>query len=379
MAASASTGISPLDEVSVVIPTIGRSSLGDLLVALANQPVPVGRVVVVDDRSAPARRVHVPDALATRTTVLASGGRGPAAARNVGWRATWSPWIVFLDDDVVPSPLWAIELVHDLAVDLDVAAIQGRIVVPLPRERRPTDRELNVARLEGAEWITADMAVRRRALEDMAGFDERFRRAYREDSDFALRLVQRGWRLERGSRWSTHPVQPAPWWTSVSAQRGNRDDALMLALHGRGWRPDRGRRGRHTAVTAAAVTAAVLALRGHRRLAALSAAAWLAGTAEFAARRIAPGPRRSGEVTAMLLTSVLIPPTAAAYWAAGRIANRPRRTRQWHEVNASVISGGDVSTSSRSADQGTDGRDPSQRPVWAQMFSTVENERAQNI
>ena len=329
MAASASTG---LDDVSVVIPTIGRPSLGDLLVALANHPLPVGRIVIVDDRSAPAVPLAVPDALATRTAVLASGGRGPAAARNVGWRATGSPWIVFLDDDVVPSPLWAIELVHDLAVDLDVAAVQGRIVVPLPRERRPTDRELNVARLEGAEWITADMAVRRRALEDMAGFDERFRRAYREDSDFALRLVGRGWRLEHGSRQSTHPVQPAAWWTSVSAQRGNRDDALMLALHGRGWRPDRGRRRRHVAITTAAVAAAVQVTRGHRGLAALSAGVWLAGTAEFAAHRIARGPRRLPEIPAMLLTSVLIPPTATVYWAAGRIAHRPRGTRLWHET-----------------------------------------------
>jgi cellulose synthase/poly-beta-1,6-N-acetylglucosamine synthase-like glycosyltransferase len=332
MATSASTR---LDDVSVVIPTIGRPSLHRLLVALSRQPAPVNRVVVVDDRSMPAGPVVVPEALAGRTTVLSSGGRGPAAARNLGWRATDSPWIAFLDDDVVPSPAWAVQLEQDLAVDPDVAATQGRIVVPLPGGRRPTDRERNVARLEGAEWITADMAVRRSALEAVAGFDERFRRAYREDSDLALRLVQRGWRLEAGARQSTHPVQPAPWWTSVSAQRGNRDDALMLALHGRDWRRERGRRGRHTAVTAAAVTAAVLARRGHRRLAALSAAGWLAGTAEFAARRIAPGPRRLGEVMAMLLTSVLIPPTAAAYWAAGRIAYPSRWTRQWDVSNPS--------------------------------------------
>jgi glycosyltransferase involved in cell wall biosynthesis len=318
-----------LDDVSVVIPTIGRSSLHRLLVALSKQPVPVARVVVVDDRRRPDRDVLVPAALVARTTVLAAGGRGPAAARNVGWRATDSPWVVFLDDDVVPSPTWAVQLGDDLAVEVDVAATQGRIVVPVPTERRPTDRERNVARLEAAEWITADMAVRRTALEHVAGFDERFRRAYREDTDFALRLAQRGWRLQHGARRSTHPVQPARWWASVSAQRGNRDDALMLALHGRGWRSDRGRRGRHTVITAAGLSAAVLAGRGHRGLAALAGGVWLGGTAEFAAHRIARGPRRLPEITAMLLTSVLIPPTAAAYWASGRIAHRPARTHRW--------------------------------------------------
>jgi hypothetical protein len=244
---------------------------------------------------------------------------------------------VFLDDDVVPSPTWARQLVDDLAVDTGIAAIQGRIAVPLPTDRRPTDRERNVAQLERAEWITADLAVRRRALDDVAGFDERFPRAYREDSDFALRLGERGWQLQHGTRRSKHPVQPAPWWASVSAQRGNLDDALMLALHGRNWRRERGRRSRHAATTAAALTAAVLAARGRRRLAALSAGAWLAGTAEFAVRRIAPGPRRPREIAAMFLTSVVIPPTAIAYWVAGRIAHRPRRTPPWDRRAPSVV------------------------------------------
>jgi Glycosyl transferase family 2 len=322
---------SRLDDVCVVIPTIGRSSLHRLLTALARQPVPVGRIIVVDDRRSPVSHLPVPESLAARTTVHSSGGRGPAAARNVGWQAAESPWIVFLDDDVVPSPTWALQLGGDLAVDHDVAATQGRIVVPLPGGRQPTDRERNVARLEEAEWITADMAVRRAALADVAGFDERFRRAYREDSDFALRLRGRGWRLERGARRSTHPVQPAPWWASVSAQRGNRDDALMLALHGRSWRPDRGRRTCHTVITAAAVTAAVLVRCGHRRLAGIATSVWFVGTAEFAVVRIAAGPRRVPEVMTMLLTSVLIPPTATAYWAVGRLAHPARRTRWWQD------------------------------------------------
>jgi hypothetical protein len=324
-----------LNDVCVVVPTIGRRSLHRLLTALATQRMPVGQVVIVDDRRVRSGPILVPQPLHRRTAVLASGGRGPAAARNVGWRATELPWVVFLDDDVVPSPTWSSELGRDLEVGADVAATQGRVVVPPPRGRQPTDRERNVALLEGAEWITADMAVRRRALVDVAGFDERFRRAYREDSDFALRLGTCGWRLERGARRSTHPVQPAPWWISVAAQRGNRDDALMAALHGRTWRQDRGRRGRHALVTGAAMAAALLASTRHRRLAVLPAAIWLGGTAQFAITRIASGPRSASEISTMLLTSVVIPPTAVAYWVIGRISHPSRRTRPWHEVAAS--------------------------------------------
>ena len=329
-----------LDDVCVVVPTIGRRSLNRLLAALAAQHVPVRQVVVVDDRRVRDRPLQVPASLRRRAVVLSSGGRGPAAARNVGWRASEFPWIVFLDDDVVPSPTWSLQLGEDLAVPEDVGATQGRIVVPPPRGRRPTDRERNVTLLEAAEWITADMAVRRHALADVAGFDERFRRAYREDSDFALRLAERGWRLERGARRSTHPAQPAPWWASVAAQRGNRDDALMRALHGRNWRSDRGRRPRHAVTAGAAVAAAVLAGTRHRRLAAIPAAIWFGGTAEFALARIAPGPRHPSEVATMLVTSLLIPPTAVAYWIAGRVAHPAGRTRPWKQRPEGDVSAG---------------------------------------
>jgi hypothetical protein len=51
--------------------------------------------------------------------------------------------------------------------------------------------------------------------------------------------------------------------------------------------------------------------------AAAAGAAWLTGTAEFAAARIAPGPRDRREVVTMLVTSVAIPPVATAHWLRG--------------------------------------------------------------
>ena len=40
----------------------------------------------------------------------------------------------------------------------DVGAVAGRIVVPLPDGRRPTDWERSTAGLQDARWATADMA-----------------------------------------------------------------------------------------------------------------------------------------------------------------------------------------------------------------------------
>ncbi|GAA3847391.1 glycosyltransferase [Streptomyces phyllanthi] len=317
---------------AVVIPTLGRPGLGVCLRALAEASGPKpARVVLVDDRAdteGPPVTLDLPPSLRSRTTVVPGGARGPAAARNTGWRAAGRvPWIAFLDDDVMPGPTWCDDLALDLAeVTGRTAGITARIEVPLPAHRRPTDWERGTAQLATARWITADMVYRREALEAVGGFDERFRRAFREDADLALRVLDAGWTLTEGGRTTLHPVRPAGRWTSVRLQAGNADDVLMTRLHGRDWwrRADapRGRLPAHLAVTGAGAAALACALLGRGRAAAACASAWLAGTAEFALARILPGPRTRDEILTMTLTSVLIPPAATWHWLRGQVVHR---------------------------------------------------------
>src|ERR687894_221807 len=111
-----------LAECTVVVPTIGRPPLG----------------------------------------VVRTGGGGPARARNLGWRVARTPWIAFLDDDVVPDPDWYERLAADLTgLPADVAGSQGRVRVPLPEDRRPPDWERGPAALPPASGTTADLAYRR--------------------------------------------------------------------------------------------------------------------------------------------------------------------------------------------------------------------------
>jgi histidinol-phosphate phosphatase family protein len=245
----------------------------------------------------------------------------------VGWRAARSPWVAFLDDDVVVPPGWWAALERDLAdCGPQVAASQGRIEVPLPADRRPTDWERTTAGLSDARWITADLAYRRPVLAEVGGFDERFPRAYREDADLGLRVTSAGYRIARGERRVEHPVRPARWHASLRSQRGNADDALMDRLHGKGWREragaPRGRRRRHAAVSVAGIAAVAGLASGRSRLTSLAGATWLAGTGELAWRRIGPGPRTAREVAAMVVTSVAIPPLAVGWWASGWVRAR---------------------------------------------------------
>src|SRR4051794_4970656 len=180
-------------DFAVVVPTVGRRTLDDLLQALVHGEGPrPNQIVVVDDRPGHHRpSLRSPDRAPVRW--LSSGGRGPAAARNLGWRCAVGEWVVFLDDDVLPRHDWRAQLNHDLTtVADDVVAVQGRIHVPLPTARRPTDWERNTAGLATARWATADMAYRRRVLAELGGFDERFPRAYREDADLGLRARSLG-------------------------------------------------------------------------------------------------------------------------------------------------------------------------------------------
>lgn len=327
---------------TLVIPTIGRPSLRVLLEALVDGTQPIrATVVVVDDRpggdglAAALADLALPD-----LTVVRSGGCGPAAARNLGWRRSRTPWVSFLDDDVVPERDWYALLLGDLteAAD-DVSGSQGRVRVPLPGHRRPTDWERSTAGLEQATWITADMSYRRAALAVVGGFDERFPRAFREDADLGLRVSASSGRITRGRRLNTHPVRPTDDWVSVRQQAGNADDLLMARLHGPDWRSraqaSRGRRTTHLLTAGAGITALLSVGLAHRRVAALAALGWAAGTAEFTWRRLAPGPLDRAEVRRMVLSSTAIP--FAAAWHSARGWWRHRHATAWHGIPEAVL------------------------------------------
>ena len=320
-------------EYAVVVPTTGRPALADALEAVLEAPPSAApaEIVVVDDRPLGERDTPLPglgDRHGVRT--LRTGGRGPATARQAGWHSCTAPWIVFLDDDVRPPADWPERLCADLAaLPEEAAGSQGRIVVPRPRGRRPTDAERATIALEEALWITADLAGRRRALERVGGFDTRFPRAYREDTDLALRTEDAGLSLHRGDRVCVHPLRDGGRRSSLRAQRGNADNVLMRRLHGRSWRervaePPGGLRS-HLFTTAAAATAVLAAVTGRRGTAAVSAAVWALSTARFALARMRSGPAEPAEWADMALTSVLIPPLACLHRLRGELRHAGAR------------------------------------------------------
>ncbi len=333
---------------TAVVPTVGREELTRMLASLAAACAAASEapdaVLVVDDRRGDGCAPLDLGDVGLPVRVLRTGGRGPAAARNAGWRLARTPWVVFLDDDVVLPPGWGAALHADLAAaDDGTAAVYGRLRVPRPP--RATDWERNTAGLEHARYATADAAVRRVALLEVEGFDERFGRAYREDADLALRLRQAGWALADGRRTVLHPVRAASPGISVRTQAGARDDARMRVLHGRRWRADArtgsGRFPAHVATVGGGVLALAGAATRVAPLTVVGSAAWAALTGAFLVRRVAPGPRPgdpgwAGEWGRMAWTSAVIPPVAVAHRLVGAV-QAVRDPRPWRPPTRAVL------------------------------------------
>lgn len=256
--------------------------------------------------------------------IPANSTQGPAAARNIGWRAAAGKLIAFTDDDCLPQPGW---LANGSAAfnprgngagtngsNPEISAVTGRVIVPLSDP--PTDNELNAAGLERSDFITANCFYRRETLELLGGFDERFATAWREDSDLYFSLREQGCGFARAEDAVViHPVRAETWGASLRQQRKSFYNALLYKKH-----PALYRRyiqpapPWHYYGMAAGLSAAVAgAVLGSGITAAVGLAAWFVLYAAFCRRRLLNTSRSPAHVLEMVITSLAIP-FLSIYW-----------------------------------------------------------------
>ena len=185
--------------VSVIVCTHnGARTLRDCLDGVRSLDYPDFEMIVVDDGSADASAAIAEeyDAIVLRTE-----NRGLSAARNLGLRAATGAIVAYVDDDARPDPHWLQYLAATFLLNSH-AGVGGPNIAP------PTSGYVSscVAHSPGgpthvllsdreAEHLPGcNLAFRRERLEEIGGFDPRFRVAG-DDVDVCWRLREHGYTL----------------------------------------------------------------------------------------------------------------------------------------------------------------------------------------
>ena len=189
----------PWPRVSVVVCSFnGARTIETCLQGLIRLDYPDVEVVVVDDGSTDGTAT-----IAGRYDVrlVQTPNRGLSAARNTGAQAATGEIIAYIDDDASADPHWLRYLVATLLERGHAAAGGPNILIgrdgtvaacvarapggPTPVLRTDTEAD----HVPGC-----NLAIRASCLNDIGGFDHRFRAAG-DDVDLCWRIAQRGWTI----------------------------------------------------------------------------------------------------------------------------------------------------------------------------------------
>lgn len=240
---------------------------------------------------------------------------GPAAARNLGWLLAQGELVVFTDDDCIPSRDWLAAMWNAFeSGNKDEVAFSGRTIVPITEE--PTDYEKNISQLAAAEFITANCACTKKALQKVRGFDERFRMAWREDSDLQFKFILNDIPIVKVSdAVVTHPVRKAPWGVSIKEEQKGMFNALLYkkypSLYKQKIEPNPPWHYYAIAFCLVMLITGIVAEKPVLRVAGLSG--WIALTSWFAVKRLRSTSHSLNHVSEMVFTSAVIP-VLSLFW-----------------------------------------------------------------
>jgi GT2 family glycosyltransferase len=174
---------------SVIVPTCDRD---ELLVRCLEQLLPGAQTVEEDDYE-----VIVTDdgrAMTSETTLhekfpwarwTQGPRRGPAANRNHGAQQASAPWLVFCDDDCLPTPQLLEAYARAIRQHPTIRIFEGRTSADRPKRHPLEDAPINQS--GGCLW-SCNLAISTELFRQVGGFNEAFPYAAMEDMDFSRRL-----------------------------------------------------------------------------------------------------------------------------------------------------------------------------------------------
>jgi GT2 family glycosyltransferase len=218
--------------VTIVIPTRDRPQLlcDAVQSILEGDRLPAELIVADQSRGS---RPALPASEHVDVVRLELSSVGLSRARNAGIAAASHDVLVFTDDDVLVERDWLRRLVEALLAEQGRAAVTGTVrpveaegFVPSGTYR--TRPETFSGRLFADPLFSGNMAIRRKAFEEIGLFDERLGAGSdfpgAEDNDFGYRLLEAGYEIA---------FAPGPVVHHLGVRRGRRLAALDWG-YGRG-------------------------------------------------------------------------------------------------------------------------------------------------
>jgi GT2 family glycosyltransferase len=186
-----------IPDITVIIPTVGRSILQRCLESLCEGTVLPGCIVVIDQgqNTSVAEWVSSMESLGMRAIHLRSGKRSPASARNLGIGQVQTTFVAAIDDDCVVDQHWLEKIVACLRQN-PTTIVTGRLE-PVGDGTPPTVVTSRVPHIYVrpsfrilSPLASANMGFARDTARRIGLFDEKLFTA--EENDWAYRALRLG-------------------------------------------------------------------------------------------------------------------------------------------------------------------------------------------
>ena len=190
-----------LDDISIVIPTLGRDILDNVLASMVAADAWPERIVVVDQSGGDeiAGMLGRAEGLGVRTERVISPLRGRAAALNLGIGQVRTAYLAITDDDCVVASDW-LGTMRAALLDHGDAIVSGQVMdmgdeAPVAVVLR-SEHEIRTKPSLRFDLMVGGNCGMPKAVYDRVGpFDEDPRLSLAEDTDYAYRALRKGVRL----------------------------------------------------------------------------------------------------------------------------------------------------------------------------------------
>lgn len=173
---------------SIIIPTFNRSNelqlcINKLTASYQHFNESIFEIIVSNDGNEELN-ISLP---ANNIKILQGPKKGPAANRNNGAKHAKGEWLIFLDDDIIPTEHLLTSYKMTISIQSDATAFEGAIF-PDDWGLLKIDMAECPVNISGDCFWSANVCIQRKLFNAIGGFDENFTIAAQEDQEIFDRL-----------------------------------------------------------------------------------------------------------------------------------------------------------------------------------------------